>query len=61
MRYFVNDPCIGCGMCASTCPAVFRINDEGTAEANEKDVETAFETEAKEAMNGCPVSAIEEL
>lgn len=48
-------------MCTSTCPAVFHMNNEGTAEADEKDVEATFEIEAKEAMEGCPVSAIEEL
>ena len=24
--------CIGCGMCAATCPEVFRIAEDGTAE-----------------------------
>lgn len=47
-------------MCTSTCPAVFHMNNEGTAEADAKDVEATFEKEAKEAMEGCPVSAIEE-
>ena len=26
------DACIGCGVCESVCPDVFKINDEGKAE-----------------------------
>lgn len=34
MRAFVDqDMCIGCGLCEGTCPEVFRMNDEGKAEA----------------------------
>ena len=31
MRYVVQDGCIGCGVCASTCDAVFSIGDDGLA------------------------------
>ena len=27
------DTCIGCGLCCGLCDAVFRMNDEGKAEA----------------------------
>ena len=53
MHYHVNeDVCIGCGLCAETCPEVFSLRDDGFAEA-------APET-AAEAMDACPTSAIEE-
>lgn len=59
MKYSVNDGCIGCGLCAGTCPEVFHMKDEGTAEAVEGDIPAEAEATAQEAENGCPVGAIE--
>lgn len=58
MKAFVDqETCIGCGLCAATCDAVFRLGDEGKSEAygavteeNQADVQTA--------IDNCPVSAI---
>ena len=36
MKYVVNEGCIGCGLCAGTCPAVFSMGDDGVAVAIEK-------------------------
>lgn len=59
MKYFVNDGCIGCGLCAGTCPEVFSMSDDGVAIAIEAEVpEEALES-AAEAMDNCPVGAIE--
>lgn len=40
MKYKVNDGCIGCGLCESTCPEVFSIQG---------DVAVAIEGEVPEA------------
>lgn len=53
-----RDGCISCGLCASICPAVFRIAEDGRAEAYVEEVpENAVES-AKEAMENCPVEVI---
>ena len=59
-KYRVNDTCIGCGLCAATCPEVFSMSDDGVAVAIEPEVpEEALESAAEEKEN-CPVEAIEE-
>ena len=60
MKYMVNDGCIGCGLCAGTCPEVFSMADEGVAKAIESEVPVECEAVAAEAKDGCPVGAIEE-
>ena len=61
MRYFVNDSCIGCGMCAGTCPEVFSMTDEGVAKAKDGDVPAELEESSRRACEECPVGAIEEV
>ena len=51
MKFHVNADCIGCGLCVSTCPEVFTMTDGGTAAA----------APATDAMQTCPVSAIESV
>lgn len=60
MRYFVNDGCIGCGLCTGTCPEVFSMSDAGVAVAIETEVPEGTLDKAGEAKDGCPVGAIEE-
>ena len=60
MRYHVNDGCIGCGLCAGTCPEVFSMSDEGVAVAIDSEVPEGALDSAAETMDGCPVGAIEE-
>ncbi|MDO5521894.1 MAG: ferredoxin [bacterium] len=60
MKAYVNDTCIGCGMCNSICPSVFDMTDEGVAQAADATVAAADEASVREAIDSCPVCAIEE-
>ena len=60
MKYRVNEGCIGCGACTFTCARVFSMSDEGVAVAIEEEVPAELEDAAADAMDGCPVAAIEE-
>lgn len=59
MRFMVNENCIGCGLCAGTCPEVFSMTDEGVAHAIEEEVSEELLDQAQEAKENCPVAAIE--
>ncbi len=56
--YVERNGCIGCGLCSDTCPAVFRMDSEGLAEAYTSPVPEDAKALAKEAEAGCPVSVI---
>lgn len=58
MKAFVDqDTCIGCGLCCSMCEAVFRMNDDGKAEAYAEATDET-QNEVQSAIDSCPVSAI---
>ncbi len=61
MKYEVNENCIGCGMCVSTCPDYFTMADTGKAVAMDAPVPVEHEGEAANAAYGCPVDAIEQV
>ena len=50
--------CIGCGLCESLSPKVFKMNDEGVAEAIADELSEDLQHEAEEARSSCPVDAI---
>lgn len=54
-----QDGCIGCELCASVCPAVFSMDDDGKAQAIEDDIPEDNESDAEDARDGCPVSVID--
>jgi ferredoxin len=49
-----QDLCIGCGVCASLCPDVFEINDDGKAIVISQEKADCI----NEAVENCPVFAI---
>jgi len=58
MKATVNpDTCIGCGLCVSTCPAVFEMQGD-VAVVVADPVPPEAEASCREAAEGCPVSAI---
>lgn len=60
MKFRVNSNCISCGLCEGLCPSVFAIGENGRAHAIAEDVPEELESSALEAMESCPVDAIEE-
>ena len=60
MRAFVDqDLCIGCGLCVSTAPDVFVMNEDDRAEAI-ADTTDENRDAVQAAIADCPVSAIRE-
>jgi ferredoxin len=50
--------CISCGLCAETCPKVFRMGDDGYAEVYINEVPSEEEASVIEARDNCPVGVI---
>ncbi|MBD3246695.1 MAG: 4Fe-4S dicluster domain-containing protein [Candidatus Omnitrophica bacterium] len=58
MRAIVDqDTCIGCGVCPSVCPEVFKMEGE-KAVAHVDEVPEDLQDSARQAASQCPVSAI---
>ncbi len=58
MKALVNqDMCIGCGLCCGICEDVFRMNDDGKAQAYQPATQDN-KSNVQEAIDSCPVSAI---
>lgn len=52
-----KDECIGCELCVTNCPTVFRMDDNGKAECYDAGGATEEEIQS-EAIDACPVSCI---
>lgn len=53
-----KDLCIGCGLCADTCPDVFHLGDDGKADVKSQDAAVANLACSKDAAATCPTEAI---
>lgn len=53
-----RDACIGCGLCATICPEVFKMDDEDIATVIADPVPSEHEASAQEAADSCPTDAI---
>jgi len=51
------DTCIGCGLCESTCPEVFKMDGDKAVVIGSV-VPKAAEVTCKKAAEDCPVTAI---
>lgn len=54
-----KDICIGCGMCESICPEVFKMGEDEKAVVISETTVATYD-EVKDAMISCPVAAISE-
>lgn len=60
MKASVNkDGCIACGACVNTCPGVFKMGEDGLAEAKVDTIPSDEEVAASMARDGCPVNVID--
>ncbi len=53
-----KETCIGCELCPSICPDIFRMDDDGLAVAEDIEISDELMADAKEAEASCPVTAI---
>ena len=53
-----RDACIGDGICASLCPDVFELDDDGKSKVIKEVIEDDLYDCVKEAVDSCPVSCI---
>lgn len=57
MGAYIEEGCIGCGVCADICPEVFQMNDDNLSEVIGQ-VNPSNEDAAKDAAASCPVDVI---
>lgn len=55
-----KEKCIGCGMCVGINSDVFEFDDDGLAKANNENINDENKEQVEDAVNSCPVGAIEE-
>ena len=59
MKGFVDkNVCIGCGVCPTVCPEIFKMDDDELAIASKDEIADSLVESAKDAQMQCPVNAI---
>ncbi len=59
MKAFVDpDTCIGCGVCESIAPQVFKLNEDNIAIVIVDVVPPELEADVRQAVDDCPEQAI---
>jgi ferredoxin len=60
MMKAIVDPetCIGCELCPTICPDVFKMGEDGLAHVIVNQIPADVENVAQEAAESCPVTAI---
>jgi ferredoxin len=58
MKVTIDPCCSGCGLCISTCPEVFELNDD-TVSVVVDEVPAEYEEEIQIAADECPLEAIQ--
>ncbi|NLP01398.1 MAG: ferredoxin [Fibrobacter sp.] len=57
--YYVDEECIGCGLCESTAPDNFKMSDDGsTAVVYKQPANESEKAACNEALKDCPSEAI---
>ncbi|RJP22245.1 MAG: ferredoxin [Candidatus Abyssobacteria bacterium SURF_5] len=56
-RVWITEDCTGCGLCETTCPDVFQLNDQASVKPDADF--NGNEELVKQAAEECPVEAIQ--
>jgi len=55
-----KEKCIGCGLCASLCPDIFELQEDGKSHVKDEIAAQENNQCFNEAKESCPVGAIED-
>ncbi len=56
LKVWIEEDCISCGQCESTCPEVFKVIEKSTVKEGVNFSE--YEAQIRDAADNCPVQVI---